>query len=317
MTESVKVNVGIDVSKDFLDVHVGNVALRRVPNRSSGLSVLKRILSRYSVSLVLCESTGGYENLAVTYFQSLGYDVCVINPRQARDFARSMGRLAKTDRIDAQILCRLADVIDVSPERTRFVKPLTDERRQRLVSMVRRRRQLCDLMISERNRRAKTDSYGSESINTVLDFLTAEIARIDRDISAHVGSCFSDISSLLQSFTGIGPVTASTLLGELPELGKLNRRQITALVGVAPFNRDSGYMRGRRRISGGRSGVRNVLFLAVLSAVRFNPVLKAFFARLVAAGKPKKVALVACMRRMVCILNAMLRDGSRFEVALG
>ncbi|HHK8750862.1 TPA: IS110 family transposase [Escherichia coli] len=317
MTESVKVNVGIDVSKDFLDVHVGNVALRRVPNRSSGLSVLKRILSRYSVSLVLCESTGGYENLAVTYFQSLGYDVCVINPRQARDFARSMGRLAKTDRIDAQILCRLADVIDASPERTRFIRPLTDERRQRLVSMVRRRRQLCDLMISERNRRAKTDSYGSESINTVLDFLTAEIARIDRDISAHVGSCFSDISSLLQSFTGIGPVTASTLLGELPELGKLNRRQITALVGVAPFNRDSGYMRGRRRISGGRSGVRNVLFMAVLSAVRFNPVLKAFFARLVAAGKPKKVALVACMRRMVCILNAMLRDGSRFEVAVG
>ncbi|EJQ4524423.1 IS110 family transposase [Escherichia coli] len=315
MTESVKVNVGIDVSKDFLDVHVGNVALRRVPNRSSGLSVLKRILSRYSVSLVLCESTGGYENLAVTYFQSLGYDVCVINPRQARDFARSMGRLAKTDRIDAQILCRLADVIDVSPERARFVKPLTDERRQRLVSMVRRRRQLCDLMIAERNRRAKTDSYGSESINTVLDFLTAEVARIDRDISAHVASCFSDISSILQSFTGIGPVTASTLLGELPELGKLNRRQITALVGVAPFNRDSGYMRGRRRISGGRSGVRNVLFMAVLSAVRFNPVLKAFFARLVAAGKPKKVALVACMRRMVCILNAMLRDGSRFEVA--
>ncbi|EKE0167051.1 IS110 family transposase, partial [Escherichia coli] len=307
MTESVKVNVGIDVSKDFLDVHVGDVALRRVPNRSSGLSVLKRILSRYTVSLVLLESTGGYENLAVTYLQSLGYDVCVINPRQARNFALSMGRLAKTDKIDAQILCRLADVIDASPERSRFVKPLTDERRQRLVSMVRRRRQLCDLMIAERNRRAKTDVYGSESISTVLDFLTDEVSRIDRDIAAHVGSCFSDISSLLQSFTGIGPVTASTLLGELPELGKLNRRQITALVGVAPFNRDSGYMRGRRRISGGRSGVRNVLFMAVLSAVRFNPVLKAFFARLVAAGKPKKVALVACMRRMVCILNAMLR----------
>ncbi|EES3123682.1 IS110 family transposase [Escherichia coli] len=316
MTESVKVNVGIDVSKDFLDVHVGDVALRRVPNRSSGLSVLKRILSRYTVSLVLLESTGGYENLAVTYFQSLGYDVCAINPRQARDFARSMGRLAKTDKIDAHMLCRLADVIDASPERSRFVKPLTDERRQRLVSMVRRRRQLCDLMIAERNRRAKTDVYGSESISTVLDFLTDEVSRIDRDIAAHVGSCFSDISSLLQSFTGIGPVTASTLLGELPELGKLNRRQITALVGVAPFNRDSGYMRGRRRISGGRSGVRNVLFMAVLSAVRFNPVLKAFFARLVAAGKPKKVALVACMRRMVCILNAMLRDGSRFEVAV-
>ncbi|ELH9426438.1 IS110 family transposase [Escherichia coli] len=292
------------------------MALRRVPNRSSGLSVLKRILSRYTVSLVLLESTGGYENLAVTYLQSLGYDVCVINPRQARNFALSMGRLAKTDKIDAQILCRLADVIDASPERSRFVKPLTDERRQRLVSMVRRRRQLCDLMIAERNRRAKTDVYGSESISTVLDFLTDEVSRIDRDIAAHVGSCFSDISSLLQSFTGIGPVTASTLLGELPELGKLNRRQITALVGVAPFNRDSGYMRGRRRISGGRSGVRNVLFMAVLSAVRFNPVLKAFFARLVAAGKPKKVALVACMRRMVCILNAMLRDGSRFEVAV-
>ncbi|HBA8707327.1 TPA: IS110 family transposase [Escherichia coli] len=317
MTESVKVNVGIDVSKDFLDVHVGDVALRRVPNRSSGLSVLKRILSRYTVSLVLLKSSGGYENLAVTYFQSLGYDVCAINPRQARDFARSMGHLAKTDKIDAHMLCRLADVIDASPERARFVKPLTDERRQRLVSMVRRRRQLCDLMIAERNRRAKTDAYGSESISAVLDFLTDEVARIDRDIAAHVGSCFSDISLLLQTFTGIGPVTASTLLGELPELGKLNRRQITALVGVAPFNRDSGYMRGRRRISGGRSGVRNVLFMAALSAVRFNPVLKAFFARLVSAGKPKKVALVACMRRMVCILNAMLRDGSRFEVAVG
>ncbi|EPY0549533.1 IS110 family transposase, partial [Escherichia coli] len=214
MTESVKVNVGIDVSKDFLDVHVGDVALRRVPNRSSGLSVLKRILSRYTVSLVLLESSGGYENLAVTYFQSLGYDVCAINPRQARDFARSMGRLAKTDKIDAHMLCRLADVIDASPERSRFVKPLTDERRQRLVSMVRRRRQLCDLMIAERNRRAKTDVYGSESISTVLDFLTDEVSRIDRDIAAHVGSCFSDISSLLQSFTGIGPVTASTLLGE-------------------------------------------------------------------------------------------------------
>ncbi|RAX32965.1 UNVERIFIED_CONTAM: IS110 family transposase, partial [Escherichia coli] len=254
MTESVRVNVGIDVSKDFLDVHVGDVFLRRFPNRSSGLSTLKRILSRYTVSLVLLESTGGYENLAVTYLQSLGYDVCVINPRQARDFARSMGRLAKTDRIDAQILCRLADVIDASPDRTRFIRPLTDERRQRLVSMVRRRRQLCDLMTAERNRRAKTDNYGSESISTVLDFLTDEVARIDRDIAAHVVSCFSDISALLQSFTGIGPVTASTLLGELPELGKLNRRQITALVGVAPFNRDSGYMRGRRRISGGRSG---------------------------------------------------------------
>ncbi|EFI4390293.1 IS110 family transposase, partial [Escherichia coli] len=147
--------------------------------------------------------------------------------------------------IDAHMLCRLADVIDASPERSRFVKPLTDERRQRLVSMVRRRRQLCDLMIAERNRRSRTDDYGSESISTVLDFLTDEVARIDRDIAAHVGSCFSDISSLLQTFTGIGPVTASTLLGELPELGKLNRRQITALVGVAPFNRDSGYMRGR------------------------------------------------------------------------
>lgn len=317
MTESAKVNVGIDVSKDFLDVHVGDVALRRVPNRSSGLSILKRILSRYTVSLVLLESSGGYENLAVTYFQSLDYDVCVINPRQARDFARSMGRLAKTDKIDAQMLCRLAAVIDASPERARFVKPLTDERRQRLVSMVRRRRQLCDLMIAERNRRAKTDDYGSDSIRTVLDFLTDEVARIDRDIAAHVGSCFSDISAIVQSVPGIGPVAASTILGELPELGKINRRQASALVGVAPFNRDSGYMRGRRRISGGRSGVRNVLFMAALSAVRFNPVLKAFFTRLVAAGKPKKVALVACVRRLVCILNAMLRDGVPFDSSRG
>lgn len=315
--QSEKVNVGIDVSKDYLDVHVGGVALRRFPNRSSGFSVLKRLLSRFNVSLILFESTAGYESLAVAYLQSCGYDVSVINPRQARDFARSMNRLAKTDKIDAEMLCRLAGVIDASPERSRYVKPLTDEKRQKLSYMVRRRRQLIDIVVSERQRKSTADKYALASISNVIEFMQCEIEEIDNDINLHVSSCFSDVSDIITSFKGIGQTTAGVLLGELPELGKLNRRQISALVGVAPFNRDSGYMRGYRRVSGGRSSVRSILYMSSLSAVRFNPVIKEFYERLLNAGKPKKVALVACMRRMLCILNAMLRDGSRFEVTVG
>ncbi|HEL8025867.1 TPA: transposase [Escherichia coli] len=319
MSESVnivmKVNAAIDVSKDYLDVHVGDVSCRRFPNNTRGLSTLKRILSRFDISLVLLESTGGYENLAVTYLQMVGYDVCVVNPRHARDFAKAMGRMAKTDKIDAEMLCRFADLIDARPDRARFVKPLTDERREYLNVLVRRRRQLVGLKITERQHKAApvVSSVGIADIDEVIAFLDSRIDIIDREIESHVKSCFSDVSVILCSFTGVGPATAGTLIGALPELGKLNRRQISALTGVAPFNHDSGKMRGRRVISGGRADVRKVLFMAAMSATRFNPVIKSFYTRLINAGKPKKVAIVACMRRIVCILNAMLRDGTCFN----
>ncbi|UMR98958.1 IS110 family transposase [Escherichia coli] len=312
---SVKVNVALDVSKSQLDVHVGDISLRTFPNNTRGLSTLKGILSRYNVSLVLLESTGGYESLAVSYLQACGYDVCVINPRHARDFARAMGRMAKTDKIDAEMLCRFADIIDARPDRARFVKPLTDECREYLNALVRRRRQLVELKITEKQHKSAPaiSSFCVSDINEVIDYLNSRISDIDREIDNHVKSCFSDVSDILISFKGVGPSAVSAIVGELPELGKVNRRQISALVGVAPYNRDSGNMRGRRSVSGGRSGVRNILFMAALSAIRFNPVIKSFYSRLVNAGKPKKVAIVACMRRIVCILNAMLRDGTRFN----
>ncbi len=313
--KAVKVNAAIDVSKDYLDVHAGDVSFRRFPNNTRGLSTMKRMLSRFDISLVLLESTGGYENLAVMYLQGLGYDVCVVNPRHARDFAKAMGRMAKTDKIDAEMLCRFADLIDARPDRARFVKPLTDERREYLNALVRRRRQLVDLKVTERQHKSApvVSSAGIADINEVIAFLDSRIDIIDREIAAHVSTCFSDVSEILCSFTGVGPATAGTLIGGLPELGKLTRRQISALTGVAPFNHDSGRMRGRRVISGGRADVRKVLFMAAMSAVRFNPVIKSFYARLINVGKPKKLALVACMRRIVCILNAMLRDGTRFN----
>ncbi len=311
---SVKVNVALDVSKSKLDVHVGDISLRTFPNNTRGLSTLKGILSRYNVSLVLLESTGGYESLAVSYLQACGYDVCVINPRHARAFAKAMGKLAKTDKIDAEMLCRFADIIDARPDRARFVKPLTDERREYLNALVRRRRQLVELKITEKQHKSSPaiSSFCVSDINEVINYLNSRISDIDRAIDDHVKSCFSDVSDILISFKGVGPSAVSAIVGELPELGKVNRRQISALVGVAPYNRDSGNMRGRRSVSGGRSGVRNILFMAALSAIRFNPVIKSFYTRLVNAGKPKKVAIVACMRRIVCILNAMLRDGTRF-----
>ncbi|WP_213053951.1 IS110 family transposase [Escherichia coli] len=311
------VTVGIDVSKSSLDVSIlpARICLT-VTNDGAGFSELKKTLSLYQVSLVLLESTGGYENAVVCYLQTLGYSVSVINPRQARDFARSMGRLAKTDRIDAELLAQLAKVIDSRPDRDRFVKPLTDEKRRALADMVARRRQLVNLISTERQRKAVSSKYAVGSVDRVISFLRDELKRTDEDIALHVRSYFTDLSSLLVSFKGVGPATVGVLLGEVPELGKLNRRQISALIGVAPFNRDSGCMRGRRAVYGGRASVRNALYMPTLAAVRFNPVIREFYERLVSRGKSRKVAMVACMRRIVCILNAMLRDGSRFGVVM-
>ncbi|HFO6752518.1 TPA: transposase, partial [Escherichia coli] len=208
------VTVGIDVSKLTLDVHVSPAQLRQtLSNSDAGFEELKTLLSMQQVSLVLLESTGGYEDAVVCFLQSLGYDVSVINPRQARDFARSMGRLAKTDRIDAELLAQLASVIDSRPDRARFVKKITDDRRRKLACMVTRRRQVVNMISTEQQRKSAASVYSTESINRVLSFLRSELKSIDADISLHVRSHFADISGLLASFKGIGPATIGVLLG--------------------------------------------------------------------------------------------------------
>lgn len=314
----IKVAVGIDVSRDTLDVCLDSVVFDcSVSNDDTGFSELKNQLSHHAVSLILLESTGGYENPVVCFLQSCGYDVCVINPRQARDFARAMGRLAKSDSIDAKLLAQLASVINSRADRSRFVKPLSDRKRQALGHMVTRRRQIVGMISTERRRKATASKYGVSSIQQVIEFLQSQLKQVDSDISAHVAEHFSDISSLLMSVSGVGPATSGILIGAVPELGKLNRRQISALIGVAPFNRDSGHFRGYRRIWGGRSDVRNCLYMATLSAVRFNPALRVFYERLTASGKPRKVALTACMRKLLILLNCIARDGVPFDSTRG
>ncbi len=245
--------------------------------------------------------------------QAEGFDVAVINPRQARDFARAMGYLAKTDRIDARVLAQMAEVINHHPERERFIRALPDAERQVLTAMVVRRRQLITMLVAERNRLHPSHPQSKKSINIIINALEGELARIDTDMNGHLKSHFKELSERLSSVKGVGTMTVAALLAEVPELGNLSRREISALVGVAPINRDSGTMRGRRSIFGGRAGVRTALYMSALVAARFNPVIKASYMRLLAAGKAKKVALVACMRKLLTILNAMLRKNEEWN----
>lgn len=237
----------------------------------------------------------------------------MVNPRQARDFARAMGYLAKTDRIDARVLSPMAEVLNRHPERERFIRALPDAERQVLAAMVVRRRQLITMLVAESNRLHPAHPQSRKSINIIIKALEDELARIDEDMRNHICIHFKELSERLSSIKGIGIMTVAALLAEVPELGRLSRREISALVGVAPVNRDSGTMRGRRTIFGGRAGVRTSLYMAALVAARFNPVIKMFYARLIAAGKPKKVALVACTRKLLTILNAMLRKNEEWN----
>lgn len=248
--------------------------------------------------------------------QAAGYAVAVINPRQARDFARAMGQLAKTDCIDARILAQLGDVLQRRPDRDKFIRPLPTTEQQQLAAMVIRRRQLIAMLGAERNRLEQSHPSSKKSLNTIIKALTKELARIEKGMAEYIQSKFPDLSELLNSAKGVGKTTSSTLIAEVLELGKPSRREISALVGVAPINRDSGVMRGRRMIFGGRSSVRHVLYMAALVASRHNPVIKVFYARLIAAGKPKKVALVACMRKLLTILNAMVKAGKPWDATI-
>ena len=316
-TSDDRLSVGIDVAKATLEVAIsGHAKTLAFANDEAGCAALLAELSGRSVALVLFEATGGFELPCATALQLAGLAVAVINPRQARDFARAMGHLAKTDRIDAAVLADMARTLLARGDLSKLVKPLPDAQQLELQGLVTRRRQLMAMKLAEDHRMKMPGVRQRRSLNTIIKALDREIARVDKDLQAFVGANHAGLAALLDSVKGVGKATISTLLAEVPELGKLSGREVSALVGVAPINRDSGTMRGKRSIFGGRPDVRRVLFMAALVASRHNPVIKAFYQRLLAAGKPKKVALVACMRKLLTILNAMVRSGKPWNQAL-
>lgn len=309
--------VGIDVSSQTLEVASSAQAKTwQVGNDAAGIEQLTAQLMSLRPALVVLEATGGYEFEAACALQASGLAVAVVNPRTARDFARAMGALAKTDALDARMLAAFARVLDQHPERERFVKPLADAELQRLQALVLRRRQLVQMITSERQRMRVSHAAARPSIERVIEFLKTELGDSDADVAAHVGQHHATLAQALASVPGIGAASVAVLLAELPELGKLDRRRIAALVGVAPLNRDSGQMRGQRSIWGGRADVRRTLYMATLTAVRHNVPLKAHYERLLAVGKRKKVALVACMRKLLTMLNAIAKNGSSWDQSL-
>lgn len=309
--------IGIDVSRDTLEVGASTqVSTWRHHNDAGGIEALAAELVALAPALVVLEATGGYEFEAACALQAAGLAVAVVNPRQARDFARAMGALAKTDSLDARMLAGFARVLHQHPERERFIKPLADAELQRLQALVLRRRQLVGMLTAERQRLHLSHASARPSIERTIEFLRAQVADIEGESAEHVRAHHGALAQALASVKGIGPATLAVLLAELPELGTLCRRRIAALVGVAPLNRDSGQMRGQRSIWGGRSDVRRTLYMATLVAVRYSPVFKAFYARLVAAGKPKKVALVAAMRKLLTVLNAIAKSGRPWDESL-
>jgi transposase len=309
--------IGIDVSSQTLEVARSDQASTwQVANDVAGIEQLVQQLAVAGPALVVLEATGGYEFEAACALQSAGLAVAVVNPRTARDFARAMGALAKTDALDARMLAAFARVLHQHPERERFVKPLADAQLQRLQALVLRRRQLVQMITSERQRLRLSHAAARPSIERVIEFLRHELEDSDAEVAAHVQQHHADLAAALASVPGVGATSVAVMLAELPELGKLDRRRIAALVGVAPLNRDSGQMRGQRSIWGGRADVRRTLYMATLTAVRYNPALKTFYERLVAAGKRKKVALVAAMRKLLGVLNAIAKHLKHWQPML-
>lgn len=299
--------VGIDVSKDTLDVAILPTGRHFVVcNDEAGIDeLLGGVEDPNEPVLVVLEASGGYERPLAAAIAAAGIAVAVVNPRQTRDFARATGKLAKTDRLDAKALARFAEAVRPEP------RALPEEEAQEFRAILARRRQLIQMMSAEKNRLGSTASKAvARRIQAHVRWLEKELSRTDRDLDEAIeGSpAFKENEALLRSVPGVGPVLCRTLLSELPELGSLAPRELSALVGVAPLNRDSGTLRGKRAVWGGRSRVREALYMGALVASRHNPHIKEFYERLVAAGKPKKVALVACMRKLLVILNALLRD---------
>lgn len=300
-----EVNVGIDVSKKQLDVSARPTGERwAVANTEEGLRQLSARLQLLAPTRIVLEASGGLELAAVATLAGAGLSVIVVNPRQVREFARALGILAKTDRLDADVLAHFAEAVRPAP------RPLPDTSAQAFSAVLARRRQLVEMLASEKNRLGSAPPVVRPGIQQHVAWLRQQIAGLDRELRQHIQASplWRERDDLLRGVPGVGPVLATTLLANLPELGRLSRKEIAALVGVAPLNRDSGTLRGRRMIWGGRAPVRASLYMATLIAVRCNPVLKVFHARLRAAGKAPKVALTACMRKFLTILNAMLKQ---------
>lgn len=311
------IQVGIDVAKESFEAGLGvGGDVCPFTNDDKGFDALLLRLKEFDVRLVVVEATGGYEAQLVCALQAAGYQVAVVNPRQARDFAKSMGYLAKTDRIDAAALTEFAQVIDGHPQRAKFVHPIADPEREQLAALVTRRRQLVEMRTAERNRLCLGHRSARKSIEAVIKVLQRQLDDIEAQMARHVKEHHAELAALLSSAKGIGDGSVATLIGELPELGRLTHRQIAKLVGVAPLNRDSGTQRGKRTIFGGRAALRSALYMPTWTAIRCNPVIRAFYQRLIAAGKPKKVALVACMRKLLIILNAMVKSGKHWDNSL-
>ena len=305
--------VGIDVSKHRLDVHVRPSGQTLTAARdSTGLQQLVGSLRKLAPALIVLEATGGFEITVAAALASAGLPLAVVNPRQIRDFARATGRLAKTDALDAQVIALFAERIRPEP------RPLADADSQNLAELIARRRQVVEMIGMETNRLYQVrNARVQRMLRTTVNTLTAQLAELDRDIDDTIkrSPVWRAADNLLTSVPGIGDVTAHTLIADLPELGQLDRRRLAALVGVAPINRDSGQMRGKRTIAGGRSDVRNALYMATLSAIRWNPIISQHYKSLVERGRPKKVALVACMRRLLGILNAIMRTNTPWQCA--
>jgi transposase len=298
-------NVGIDVSKERLDVAVrpSNDHFS-VDNDEHGHEQLRTRLLKLKPERIVIEPTGGYETPVVQVLAYAKLPVVVINARQVRDFAKATGKLAKTDAIDAAVLAHFAEAI--RPE----IRELPDDARRELDALLGRRRQLVEMRANEQKRKQTANAVVQPNIENVIEFLSKQIDDVDNDLHRLMSStpAWHDADELLQSTPGAGRVLSMTLTALVPELGKLNRKQIASLIGVAPMNQDSGKTGGTRRTWGGRAEVRAVLYMAAVTAVRFNPIIKAFYERLIEKGKLPKVALVACMRKLLTILNAMLRD---------
>jgi len=304
--------IGIDVSKEYLDVAVVPSKKNwRYPNDEEGISKAVSRLKKLAPALIVLEPTGGLEASIAAALAAEGLGVAIVNARQIREFARATGKLAKTDGIDAQVMAEFARAI--RPQ----VRPLRDEENQGIKGLVSRRRQLMEMLKAEKNRLAIARKDVKPNITKHVEWLKKEVNEIDQNLRSHIEASpiWRAKDDLLQSIPGVGNVLSATLLADLPELGTLSRKQIAALVGVAPLNRDSGHMKGKRSVWGGRAPVRAVLYMAAMVGARYNPVIKAFYHRLLERGKAKKVALVACMRRLLTIMNSILKYQKPWQYA--
>jgi transposase len=328
MTITSKEYVGIDVSKDKLDVAVlGEKTVTQAANGKWGITGLIQQMQKLNPKLIVVEATGGYEEALVLGLYKAGLPVAVVSPQRVRQYARASGELAKTDSLDARNLAEYGKnfqprLFAVSHRRAAVVRGTNgvakSEEGKRLSTLIGRRKQLVEMQKAEKNRLRMASREIKASLQTVIDCLKGEVKRLDEELYEfmikHVD--FGEQEKLLCSAKSIGPITAATLLADLPELGKLDRKQIAALVGVAPMNHDSGKKRGYRKTKGGRPEVRNVLYMSALSAIRYNPLIKPQYEQLVKRGKEKKVAITACMRKILTILNAMMRDQQPFRTVV-